>query len=432
MDRRSFLKSTAAAAIGSVILPKISWGSPWVPVLQGTTDSSSTWVSAVVPASGESKLVLLRKDGSALPHSSLESYRSPTGSHRVIRAMFTGLRLRENYRLEVRGKGGKLLDHRSLRAFDHENTHPRLAFVSCMNHLRSDRARDLWKELASHRPDAAFFMGDTVYVDAETTGGPAESREEFWEQYLEAFHSVEFFRLPELIPVFATWDDHDFGANDGDATYPLGGVARELFHIFMGQRLITGFSERGPGVSGRVRIGKQFFYLLDNRSFRSPKNEPDGTHWGKAQEDWLFANIAGTDGAAWIISGSQFFGDYLPKESYAGDHPKSFERILSRLRDLRKPVVFASGDRHFSELMGIEPAILGYRTFEITSSGMQSNTFPVNPWVFYPNRRQIAGEALKNTYVIIESKLDGIWPRIKATGYAKGKDVVFDEILEVR
>jgi alkaline phosphatase D len=433
-NRRSFLKTLSAAVIGTVFLPRILWSalSSWVPVIQGVTSADSTWVTAVVPEGVGSTMLLKRRDGSLISPASLQEFRSPLGKHRVIRAFFTGLSLDEKYVLEVRGASGQLLDQRGLRTFDHLKAEPRLALLSCFDHAYSDRNRGLWREMASHQADAAILMGDTVYVDAAASLSTAAAAKVFWQKYIEAFHSIEFFRLPELIPSFATWDDHDFGDNDADSAYPHGSLARQIWQIFLGQENIPGVREQGPGISSRVRMGNQTVYLMDGRTFRTPKGHANETHWGKEQEEWLFSSIAAHEGPAWIVNGTPIFGGYITiKESFERNHAKNMKWVMSRLRALGKPVVFASGDRHYSELMWVEAAHLGFRTFEITSSSMQSPPRFFNPWLLFPNRRFIAGEQKRNNYVIVEARLNGVWPSIWATCYVAGKQVVFDEILNV-
>jgi alkaline phosphatase D len=70
--------------------------------------------------------------------------------------------------------------------------------------------------------DLFLYLGDNIYADTEDMGvmraryrGLANSR----------FHRG----LLKRAPVLATWDDHDFGVNDGGADYPKRREAQREF-----------------------------------------------------------------------------------------------------------------------------------------------------------------------------------------------------------
>ena len=75
---------------------------------------------------------------------------------------------------------------------------------------------------------------------------------------------------------------------------------------------------------------------------------------------------------------------------------------MKDLKDVSSPVAFGSGDVHFSEIMKVEKDLLGYKTYEFTSSPVHSYMFgdKANLW---KNDRRIAGSAQHN-YMIINSK----------------------------
>lgn len=79
----------------------------------------------------------------------------------------------------------------------------------------------------------------------------------------------------------------------------------------------------------------------------------------------------------WLISGNQFFSgvalDY--KESLQDNNPENFKLLTSDLKNINVPVVFGSGDVHFSEIMKIPADRIGYETYEFTSSSMHSFTY---------------------------------------------------------
>jgi hypothetical protein len=110
---------------------------------------------------------------------------------------------------------------------------------------------------------------------------------------------------------------------------------------------------------------------MDDRSFRDPQTEK-ASYWGNRQKEWLLAKLGESKTPAWIVNGNQFFGGYLKKESFEHNYRADFRHFVDSLKNTEAPVAFASGDVHFSEVMKLEKALLGYSTYEFTSSSMHS------------------------------------------------------------
>jgi alkaline phosphatase D len=159
----------------------------------------------------------------------------------------------------------------------------------------------------------------------------------------------------------------------------------------------------GPGVASSLKIKNQQFLFLDDRFYRTPLNVKPQSHFGKEQHQWLIEKIKTHKGPSWLISGDQFFGAYHPFESFAGNHPQDFKDFLKDIKKTGKPVAFISGDRHIAEVIKIEKSVLGYQTFELTSSGLHTKMFP-DALTKNPNSRRIFGKAGESNY--LELKVD--------------------------
>src|SRR5690606_1447406 len=94
---------------------------------------------------------------------------------------------------------------------------------------------------------------------------------------------------------------------------------------------------------------------------------------------------------SFLMTGSQFFGAYLKKDSFEGTYPQAFKNFLVQLGQMPSRFVLASGDIHFSEVMKIESEALGYETYEITSSSIHSLTMPGSHVIRPRNPRRIPG-----------------------------------------
>src|SRR5262245_5450269 len=80
----------------------------------------------------------------------------------------------------------------------------RIAFGSCAH---QDRAQPIWDAIVAARPDLFLFLGDTIYAD--TT-----DMKVFRAKYDLLAAKPGWQKLLKTCPVFATWDDHDYGADD--------------------------------------------------------------------------------------------------------------------------------------------------------------------------------------------------------------------------
>lgn len=407
-------------------------------VMQGVT--GPTWTRLNVLRSKDEVLTyrFLQADGSELDAASIrQSTHEFAASKSVVDEIaLQGLKPQDHLVLKIE-KDGKQVDERrfSTRA---SGKKLRFAVVSCSDDTYKDEQKKMWAHVLQEKPDYIFAIGDNVYAD--WTGnkylGDA-SPEQLWNRYVETRQNLDLFRSKDLIPILAVWDDHDYGQNDGDRRYANQKASAQIFKSFFPQ---TGDREpfhQGPGVASQFSFGEQRFLFLDDRSFRSAnlppvicktkaeskacqarakmergpdpmaKKEPE-THFGYEQTRWVMNQVqeAGSD-VVWLISGDQWFGGYSPFESFEGSHPSDFKKFLSSLKNMKSArVAFLSGDRHSSELIGLEKELLGYQSFELVSSPIHAKVFPSN-WVEFPNPRQTAGVASVFNYSLVESEVGG-------------------------
>jgi alkaline phosphatase D len=376
-------------------------------ILQGATSDTGTEIVVLTEGKGVLPQVFLFDSSQEQLKEPLSSgvVEIPGGWGKLTQVRYEGLVSGVKYQLLVVGAAGELLDGRELQTLDISKKQVSFAVASCMENTHPLQ-KQMWKELLGHEPEMIFLIGDNAYSDTEVAKSTPAPPELVWKRYFETRRDLYLFKARRLVPLFAVWDDHDYGQNDGDRTYPYRAESRKIFQAFFGSADYPGVFDRGPGVASRLNAFGQRFFFLDNRTFRSPAGDRGGqTHFGVDQESWLFTDLF-TSTPVWLISGDQFFGAYHKYESYEGRHPESFTRFIRRLKSQSSPVVFLSGDRHLAELMEIPADVLGYRTYEITSSSIHSETYP-NPWAQSPNPRQLEGVAGVNNYAFIESEANG-------------------------
>jgi alkaline phosphatase D len=236
LSRRGFLSATAL--LGASYAEKSSAFSQKIrdqryAICQGATDATSTTLSVVVPDGQAYWVEVYDSNGNAAGRDSGVIHRRPHSRHGVLQVQITGLKPGESYTIEVHKHQSSYIERRKFKTLDPSRRRARLALVSCMNdHLHSARN---WQSLERQQPDAIFFLGDAVYADHP---GLFERRKadpkQLWTRFIEAWMKLDFYRWPELKPVFATWDDHDYGLNNSNRTYAHKEAAAENFRTFYG------------------------------------------------------------------------------------------------------------------------------------------------------------------------------------------------------
>ena len=220
--------------------------------------------------------------------------------------------------------------------------------------------------------DLFLFMGDNVYADK---GGIPMMQEKY-----ALLKNSRFFRGLKNKPILATWDDHDFGQNDGGTEYPQKKEAQVEFWNWLDEpadsprRKQEGvYHAQSFGPAGkRVQV-----ILLDTRYFRSalkkvpkdkamlggtsvPTDDESTTILGAAQWDWLAKVLQEPAELRIVVSSVQFAPEAHGGECWA-NFPHEQKRLLSLLKG--HPAVVLSGDRHWCEFSknGV---------FDFTSSSM--------------------------------------------------------------
>jgi alkaline phosphatase D len=230
--------------------------------------------------------------------------------------------------------------------------------------------------------DLFLFMGDNVYADK---GGVPMMHEKYGLLKQSAF----FKGLRSKASILATWDDHDYGVNDGGADYPHKVEAQAAFWDWLDEpkdsprRKQEGvYDSQVFGPKGRqVQV-----IMLDTRYFRSPlkkvpkeqamlggayvpDEDPSKTLLGAAQWQWLEDELRKPAALRLIVSSIQFGPEAHSGESWA-NLPREKQRMMDVIARTRAAgVIFLSGDRHWCEFSKV-PGPTGYPLYDFTASAM--------------------------------------------------------------
>lgn len=255
----------------------------------------------------------------------------------------------------------------------------KIAFGSCANQWANDDW-GIFNTIVSKKPDIYLALGDNMYSDVvELADLPTYSR------LIELGYSLlatkePFNKLRAAVPVLATWDDHDYGYNNGGKEFPHKETAKKLFMKFWKIPADAPMRER-EGIYQSHYFGdgdhKVQIILLDMRSFLdvissepvTPTNDVSKSMLGDVQWQWLEGELKQPAKVRIIASSTQFCTQENGWETWA-NYPHEMARFFNHIQSTRaEGVFFVSGDVHYAEISKREVAGL-YPIYDVTSSGL--------------------------------------------------------------
>lgn len=388
-SRRNFLGLLSSSVISAGIsLPETvnsnDFQSQFISILQGDPFDGCSQFSILTISRANLRYFIYRGK-QLIKEVAPQTIKNPNFNSRIDKLFVQGLEINTPYQLLV-FQDNKLVDLRVFKSISSKENKKRVAVVSCMDDQLHEAK--IWQSLKNSKPDLILFIGDSVYADSGSNG-PATPFH-LWRRFATARFTLDIFKWRELIPVLSIWDDHDFGYDNAGIEFPYIHESQNNFRYFYAQDFQTSQNlQSGPGIAKSFKMGNSLFLLLDGRSFRQkPQSHYQYSMFGKEQDLWCYQKIKNeTADHIFLINGSQWFPDNGVGESFNHDHNINFLYFLNNLRSLNKKVVFLSGDVHFSEIIKVPQNILGYETYEITSSAMHSLNMPGAPEYFNTKNR---------------------------------------------
>jgi alkaline phosphatase D len=178
--------------------------------------------------------------------------------------------------------------------------------------------------------------------------------EAFRKKYNRVF-DINFQNVASSIPLMAIWDDHDYGMDNSDRTYPYKKEARKVFKENFPD---YSFVEDDGAIYYKFSIADVDIFVLDTRWYRSPMQNEDGelkTMLGKEQLEWLLNELKNSDAKFKIVFSSVPLNDYGGDTSSGRDgfdnwmgYTYERSKIFSFINDNDiKGVLVFSGDQHY-------------------------------------------------------------------------------------
>lgn len=266
---------------------------------------------------------------------------------------------------------------------------------------------------ASMPADMMIMMGDNVYGDRDGRAYAVNDPDltELRESFADLARQDAFVKTRAAMPILATWDDHDYGANDAGADFVFRVFAEQMHEVFF---QVPEDVRARPGVYDSYMFGPEGqrtqIILLDTRFFRSeltptdewgvtgkeryiPSDDAEQTVLGEEQWAWLEAELREPADLRLVVSSIQVLPTVHGWEAW--DKLPAERQRLFDLIDMTgaNGVVFLSGDRHTGFVYRDENA-LDYPALELTSSSFNLSFSETSSEM--DNRQIGAGYALTN------------------------------------
>lgn len=242
----------------------------------------------------------------------------------------------------------------------------KVAFGSCFHKIGLHNP-NLINQILKSRPDAMMLLGDIAVDDRDNEINMHRS------DYLLRDLSKPWQRLAANVPIYASWDDHDYLNND------LSGIPdgfsktdQEALQAVWHQNW-NNPENKVDGIYFNTRIGPVELIMLDTRSCRKIKERGHyGSYLGMEQLKWLEEILKKSTAPFKVISSGTMWSDYISngKDSWGTWDTLAREEIFSLIETEKIPgVLLISGDRHGARGFTI-PRNSGFKFYEFEAASL--------------------------------------------------------------
>lgn len=225
----------------------------------------------------------------------------------------------------------------------------RIALGSCVGDTLAGAAPS-WAELAARRSmkpeqgafDLLLMLGDNHYANTTEV--------EKLRVYYTAHRLTGGWReLSAHTPIYAIWDDHDYGPNDSDATQKGKEDSLRIFKEYWANPSCG--EPENPGCYYTFTRGDVQFFMLDCRYHRSPNKSPDGpekTMLGAKQLEWLKRELSASKARIKILATGSEWQTFSSQDSWASFRTER-DAFFAWIQEQKiEGIILLSGDRHFA------------------------------------------------------------------------------------
>jgi len=243
------------------------------------------------------------------------------------------------------------------------------AFVSCAN----PTSEPVWERIGTLNPDQIILGGDTPYVDVADLATIQLKHRAF----LETPFMSSLIRGTSTV---GTWDDHDFGLNNGNGVNAAD-RRNNTRKAFVEYRAHDQFGTGGDGVFHKIDLGAMEIFLLDPRWWSqtgpSPVDPSKKTCFGKEQWTWIQQALEASKAPFKVLTLGEVWED---KKSSENDDQFTYWHERDALYDFIRSksipgVVLVGGDIHVSRHL-IHRQRIGYDLHDFVTSPAHTSVIP--------------------------------------------------------
>jgi alkaline phosphatase D len=289
-----------------------------------------------------------------------------------VRVEITNLQQNTQYSFQIANKFGGILGTGSFRTTPapgaKETT--RIAFGSCFHKIGLHNP-NLMRLITKRGNHAMLLLGDLAVDDREAKTNL------HYVDYLLRDVSKPWRTFTASIPVYASWDDHDYLNNDksGLQKGQIGDTERNaLRNLWQENWVNSPVNVEDRGIYFNTVIGDVEIIMLDTRSCRQwQKRNELGSYLGDAQMEWLLATLKASTAQFIILTSGTMWSDYMSKakDSWGSWDIPGREKIFDFIEQNQiGGVLLLSGDRHGARGFRIErPSGFALYEFEAATLG---------------------------------------------------------------
>jgi alkaline phosphatase D len=243
----------------------------------------------------------------------------------------------------------------------------KITFGSCFHKIGLHNP-NLINQILNREPQAMMLLGDIAADDRENRINMHRS------DYLLRDVSKPWRNLSANVPLYASWDDHDYFNNDLSGI-PEGFTATDREAVRQVWKENWNNPENNnPGIYFNTRIGPVEVIMPDTRSFRELERRGEyGSYLGIEQLNWLKETLKKSDAPFKVISSGTMWSDYVSngKDSWGTWDTKAREELFNFIEaENISGVLLVCGDRHGARGFTIpRPSGFTFYEFEAGSLG---------------------------------------------------------------
>ena len=218
------------------------------------------------------------------------------------------------------------------------------AFASCAT---TSSNHEVFTAISNADPLFFLHLGDMHYRNINQN-----NQDLYRDAYNQVFAQPRQAALYRSRPIVYTWDDHDYGPNDSDATSPSREAARLTYREYVPHYPLPA-GDGDAAIYQAFTVGRVRFILTDLRSERSPKSDPDNsakTMMGIVQKAWFKNELLAAKGnfplIVWACSMPWIDAPAAGADTWGGYSTERRE-LANFIRDNQiPPILIVSGDAH--------------------------------------------------------------------------------------